>query len=174
MEVTIVAEDPDHDQLTLSASGLPDGATFQDAGGGKGVLRWVPRLDQAGAYQVGIMATDGALHNTLSVKVTVRQKSLAISGHIRDGDVFNPVQGATVVIQALKERSKQVTTDAKGFYLAEGFEPAVYEVRPAYQVEEGFVPTARKQVVIKFDPEFRQAIVSDQDLTGIDFTMYRR
>ena len=174
LAVAIVVEDPDHDQLTLSASGLPDGATFEDAGGGKGVLRWTPRFDQAGAYQAVVMATDGALHNTLSVKVTVRQKSLAITGHIRDGDLFNPVQGATVTIQALKERPKRVTTDANGFYLAEGFEPAVYEVRPNYQIDEGFVPTARKRVIITFDPTSREVIVSNQDLTGVDFTMYRK
>lgn len=47
---------------TLTAAGLPLGATFQDYGDGSGQFQWTPGFDQSGAYTVTFTAhgTDGS------------------------------------------------------------------------------------------------------------------
>jgi hypothetical protein len=45
--------------VTLSASGLPPGATFVDNGDGTGILRWLPAANQVGRYDVTFLADDG-------------------------------------------------------------------------------------------------------------------
>jgi len=58
---TVTAIDPDPgDVLTMSASPLPDGATFDAA---TGVFSWTPSYDQAGSYDVTFIASD-LIHDT--------------------------------------------------------------------------------------------------------------
>ena len=57
LSVTISAVDPKGLQVFLSASDLPDGATF-DAG--TGTLSWTPAESQQGAYSIGFTATNSA------------------------------------------------------------------------------------------------------------------
>ncbi|MEZ4708453.1 MAG: kelch repeat-containing protein [Caldilineaceae bacterium] len=58
MSLGVAASDPDGDALTLSATGLPTGATFEDNGNGAGALRWTPSFDDAGAHAITIQARD--------------------------------------------------------------------------------------------------------------------
>ncbi len=48
----IRAADIDSRSLTLSATGLPAGASFVDGGSGSGALQWTPGTDQVGLYPV--------------------------------------------------------------------------------------------------------------------------
>ena len=72
--VEIVASDPDDGALALGASPLPAGAGFTDRGDRTGFVEWAPRFDQAGAYSIGVTATDafGASTST-TVAVTVTE-----------------------------------------------------------------------------------------------------
>jgi len=45
--------------VTLSAIGLPEGATFTDQGDNTGVLTWTPAMDQLGRYLVTFRGDDG-------------------------------------------------------------------------------------------------------------------
>ncbi len=56
--VNVSASDPDGDGLSLAASNLPTGATFNDAGNGTGTLAWTPGYNQAGNFTVTVTATD--------------------------------------------------------------------------------------------------------------------
>jgi hypothetical protein len=56
LEFTVTASDPDFNNLTLSASNLPTGATFNPS---TGVFTWTPTFDDAGAYPgIEFTATD--------------------------------------------------------------------------------------------------------------------
>lgn len=55
---TASAPDPDGEMVNLSATGLPDGATFVDAMSNRADFRWLPRYDQAGDYSVTLEADD--------------------------------------------------------------------------------------------------------------------
>ena len=63
LSVPVTATDANGTTPALSASPLPPGAEFADAGNGSGRFEWTPMAGQAGRYRVGISATDG-LHNT--------------------------------------------------------------------------------------------------------------
>ncbi|MDX2031250.1 MAG: putative Ig domain-containing protein [Blastocatellia bacterium] len=72
----VSATDPDAGQtVTLSASGLPSGATFVAAAGAAGrVFSWTPSFTQAGSYTVSFTATDNGappLSTTRTVQISV-------------------------------------------------------------------------------------------------------
>ncbi|MCD6506679.1 tandem-95 repeat protein, partial [Candidatus Poribacteria bacterium] len=54
LEFTVSAIDPDKDDLSFSAEGLPDGAKFED-----GVFTWTPTYEQAGTYSITFIVSDG-------------------------------------------------------------------------------------------------------------------
>src|SRR5262249_14466484 len=72
LTVDVTASDPDGDAITsLTATGLPTGATFTAAGDNlTGALHWTPSYSQAGSYSVTFTATN-ALTGTSSSFVTV-------------------------------------------------------------------------------------------------------
>jgi hypothetical protein len=55
---TIMAMDADGDPVTITAMGVPMGATFTDLGGGDATFRWVPGFNQAGSYPLTVTASD--------------------------------------------------------------------------------------------------------------------
>lgn len=55
LSFTVTANDPDADSVTLAASGLPTGATFDT---GTGAFSWTPDYTQAGTYSVTFTVTD--------------------------------------------------------------------------------------------------------------------
>ncbi len=66
LSFNVVAPDPDHDSLTLTASSLPNGATFTAA-----TFTWKPSVGQAGNYSVKFRAFDGMDSDLVSVLITV-------------------------------------------------------------------------------------------------------
>ena len=80
---SVSASDPDGQQITYSASGLPDGATFAD-----GVFRWTPSYEQAGAYSVTFSAGDGAATDVETVALTVE--------HVNRAPVLSAIANQTV------------------------------------------------------------------------------
>jgi hypothetical protein len=69
LSFTVSATDPDGEAVTLSASGLPTGATFDAT---TGTFSFTPSLGQAGAYTVTFTATDskgGASSKTVALTI---------------------------------------------------------------------------------------------------------
>ncbi|HVL48737.1 MAG TPA: PKD domain-containing protein [Candidatus Thermoplasmatota archaeon] len=77
LRIDVSASDPDGDALALSAFVLPRGATFVDNLDGTGVFLWTPALDQAGPYDIVFQATDGALKDEETVRITVANTNQA-------------------------------------------------------------------------------------------------
>jgi len=75
---TVEATDPDGDELTYSASGLPAGASFDPV---TRTFSWTPDYTQAGEYTVTFTASDGDKWYSLSasqdVTITVRDVTVA-------------------------------------------------------------------------------------------------
>lgn len=68
---TVAATDPDGDAITLSAMGMPSGATFNPA---TGAFSWTPGYPSVGVYTPTFIATDNGVpvaSSTLDVVITV-------------------------------------------------------------------------------------------------------
>ena len=70
IEFTISATDFDGDQLSYSASNLPDGASFNPD---TQTFSWTPRYDQTGVYTVHFEVSDGQSTDSEDVTITVNQ-----------------------------------------------------------------------------------------------------
>lgn len=69
LQFTVSATDPDNDPLTLSASNLPTGATFNAT---TGVLSWTPSYSQSGSYTgVHFEVSDGNASDTEDITIIV-------------------------------------------------------------------------------------------------------
>ena len=82
LSFTIMAMDADGDPVTITAMGLPMGATFTDLGGGDATFTWVPGFDQAGMYPITITAMDdrgGSASEGMSVNVTEIARATALA-----------------------------------------------------------------------------------------------
>ncbi|WP_235269732.1 putative Ig domain-containing protein [Methanosarcina mazei] len=66
----ISAKDADGDRLTLSASGLPEGSSFNRTSGN---FTWTPAVGQAGVYTITFKVCDGYLTDFENVTVTVNK-----------------------------------------------------------------------------------------------------
>ncbi len=68
---TVTVQDPDLDPITLSAEGLPSGATFDPA---TGAFEWTPGPQHRGDHVVVFTASDGDLVASAAVTLTVVQQ----------------------------------------------------------------------------------------------------
>jgi hypothetical protein len=68
----ITAADAEGDTLVYSASGLPDGATFDPD---TRTFSWTPRYDQAGDYTVHFEVSDGEFTDSEDIVITVTRFS---------------------------------------------------------------------------------------------------
>lgn len=66
----ISAKDADGDRLTLSASGLPEGSSFNRT---SGAFSWTPAVGQAGVYTITFKVSDGYLTDSENATVTVNK-----------------------------------------------------------------------------------------------------
>ena len=78
----VQAIDPNGDPVTLSATNLPDGATFEPGLAGSpatGVFTWLPSYDQAGDYNLAFTATSGSppLSSSETITITVEDVNRA-------------------------------------------------------------------------------------------------
>ncbi len=71
LSFTITASDPDGTIPSLSAVGLPTGASFTDSANGVGLFEWTPPLADTGQYGVIFIASDGSLSDSELVMITV-------------------------------------------------------------------------------------------------------
>jgi len=88
---TVIATDPDLDNLALSTSALPLGAIFTDLGDGTGVFRWTPMPEQEGNYNLIFTVTD----NGNPVATDFEEITITV-GNVNMPPVLNPI-GAQLV-----------------------------------------------------------------------------
>jgi len=75
LSFTVSGSDPDGDNLTYSASNLPQGATFDSA---TRTFSWTPTYDQAGIYNnVHFEVSDGTAKNSEDITITVNNVNRA-------------------------------------------------------------------------------------------------
>lgn len=67
LSFNVIASDPDGDKVTLTASNLPSGASFNSS-----TFTWPTIRGQAGVYFVTFTANDGSLSSFIKVQITVR------------------------------------------------------------------------------------------------------
>ncbi len=82
LRFSVIATDANNDNLTLSASNLPAGATFSisinQPGHIEGILNWVPTAAQQGNYTVGLQASDGKLTDNGQVNIVVTTRPATV------------------------------------------------------------------------------------------------
>ncbi|AKB69077.1 hypothetical protein MSMAL_2534 [Methanosarcina mazei LYC] len=83
----ISAKDADGDRLTLSASGLPEGASFNRT---SGAFAWTPAVGQTGVYTIAFKVSDGYLTDSENVTVTVNKLN-----NPPVIDFFEPINGSS-------------------------------------------------------------------------------
>lgn len=90
LDLPIAATDPDGDAITLSASGMPSFASFQDHGNGSGTLTLAPGFNHAGVYPgLTVTATAGGLSANRTFTIVVRDVQPVIRAGFRIGTVWN-------------------------------------------------------------------------------------
>ena len=77
------ATDPGGTTVTLTANGLPQGATFVDNGGGTGTFTWRPSISQSGEYTITFIASDGNGQGSQTVLITVEGQAVVLPMIIR-------------------------------------------------------------------------------------------
>jgi hypothetical protein len=75
----LLADDPDADPLTITASSLPEGATFTKINEGVSALRWSPTAAQAGDYTVSFTVSDGLLTDRRTIVITITTDATLIA-----------------------------------------------------------------------------------------------
>ena len=72
LSFTVTASDPDGDPVALSASAVPEGATFTDHGNNTGTFSWTPGSTQSGSHVVAFSGNDGhGATGTATTAITV-------------------------------------------------------------------------------------------------------
>lgn len=66
LSFSITATDEDNDTVTITASNLPTGSTFEN-----GSFNWTPGFDQSGSTTVSFVASDGTDQTTLDVAISI-------------------------------------------------------------------------------------------------------
>lgn len=84
----VEATDPDADSLTLTAAGLPAGATFSS-----GTFSWKPTVGQAGNYSVKFKVSDGRDSDLVATLVTVGNVAVPPALTVK---ITSPIHDTTV------------------------------------------------------------------------------
>ncbi|MGQ9609334.1 MAG: choice-of-anchor D domain-containing protein [bacterium] len=129
---TVIARDADpEDIITLSASALPNNATFNTS---TGVFTFTPNYNQAGVYSITFTASDGALSSSIKVKITVID--------VNRPPVLDPIGNKTVnenseliiVLSATDPDGDLITYSASGIPTGATFNPELrtFKWKPGY------------------------------------------
>jgi len=112
---TVVATDGDGDVLTYSATGLPNGATFNAA---TGAFAWTPSYTQAGVYTVVFKANDGTVDSDpLTVTITVNDVNRTPTISLNPAGPFTVAEGQLLtfdVVASDPDTDNTLTLSASG------------------------------------------------------------
>ena len=119
---TVSATDPDGEAVTLSASGMPAGATFEAA---TGAFSWTPTFEQAGTYAgVTFTATDpGLLEDSEAITITVADTNRAPSLAAIGDKAVDEAATLTFTISATDPDGDTVTYSATNLPAGASFDP---------------------------------------------------
>src|SRR6185436_7946654 len=84
----VSAADVEDRIVTLTATGLPDGATFVDHGDNTGTFSWTPAFSAFGPYDVSFHADDGAGQTDSSVTRIMVNGTTSLFVDSAPGDVI--------------------------------------------------------------------------------------
>jgi uncharacterized protein YjdB len=101
LEFTVNGSDSDGDEIVISATGLPTGATFDAATGN---FAWTPDINQAGTYNVTFNISDGALSDSREITIEVQDidNQQHVTGVTLDRhEVIMSVSGAAITLNAV-------------------------------------------------------------------------
>ena len=80
---TVRAVDPRGETVTLTAEGLPFGATFKNNGDGTGTFTWRPSISQGGEHTIIFIASDGQGQGSQTVVITVEGQAVVLPMIVR-------------------------------------------------------------------------------------------
>lgn len=110
LNFTVTASDADGDDVTLSSSALPSGATFNAT---SGTFSWTPTDTQSGEYSVTFTASDGDVSTSQTISITVVDGNVApVIDPIADVDA-NETEPIQIVVSATDPNGDPVTLGAE-------------------------------------------------------------
>ena len=121
LQFTVNATDAEGDTLTYSASGLPEGASFNAA---TKTFSWTPNYSQAGTYTVTFVVNDGKISASKDVRITVTNANTApVFDSIADKSV-NEGELLQFTVNATDAEGDTLTYSASGLPAGASFNAA--------------------------------------------------
>ncbi|MGD9210900.1 MAG: Ig domain-containing protein [Desulfobacteraceae bacterium] len=124
VEFTVVATDPDNDNVTLSAQNIPLGASFDAI---SGIFSWIPDYLQKGFYEITFTATDnGDPVESSEMDVSITVNNICNSTQLTD-DLIDEIEASSLpnnVINSYLANLKKVNT----FIEKDKIKPAVNQL----------------------------------------------
>lgn len=156
LQFTVTASDPDGDNLTYNATGLPSGATFDTIT--TRTFEWTPNYAQAGLYSVTFSVSDGSLSSSETVPITVNDviTTYSIQGKVTENGTG--LGGVTITLSG--SSSVTATTASDGTYSFTVMADGSYTITPSLN---GYT----------FTPANRLLTVAGADAKDQDFSATR-
>ncbi len=135
---TVTATDPEGMPVTITAAGLPTGASF--AGN---VFTWTPSYTQAGIYTITLTASDGTLSTSQTVSITVLNVDTApVFSGFNSAYTINEAQPLVFPINAADPEGMPVTLTVSGIPTGASFTGNTFSWTPSYTQAGVYVVTA--------------------------------
>ncbi len=120
LQLILIASDPDGDNLTYSATGVPEGAEFDPA---TQTFNWIPNYNRAGSYTVTFRVSDGSLTVSRDVVITVKQVNLLPEMVSIGNQTVNEGQSLQFTVSAADPDGNILTYSATGVPEGASFDP---------------------------------------------------
>lgn len=168
LSLTLAASDPDGDNLSFTASGLPAGASLTDHGDRTATLAWMPQPGQVGSYPVTITVTDDGLppksdSEQITINVTADAGQTAVlcsrlgnnTGRLPDEDVFRfeGMQGEQVVVT--------LTPNPNGSYSAGGAYLSLFRRNAHLATDRSVLPNQITMTLAVTSRYYRVSVMED-------------
>lgn len=150
----VTATDPDGDELSLSASGLPANASFTDAGDGTGTFEWTPTYGEAGNYSVSFTVTDSDLSDTTTTSIGV-EGAVTLEIEMRHSAV-SPTEDPRVEASLVNEATGEPLANVEVTLTAYWADSASEEIR--FEQEESGRTTSNGEALITLDRDVQDLV----------------
>jgi len=119
---TVIANDLDGDVVTLSVTGLPQGATFGTLGSSEGfaagLFSWIPLFNQAGTYYVKFTASDPYNDVSETIKIEVHSLSSSYASYMSGSERGSSQPNAMVKTKSTSHKNPYGKTAAQQINVA--------------------------------------------------------
>ena len=157
LNFTVTGNDPDGDTLTYSATGLPQGSSFDAT---TRIFSWTPTNTQSGSYNVTFMISDSDLSASETVSIVVNYVVVGQSHSILGKVTENSLGLGSVTITLSGASSATTTTASDGSYSFSSLSDGGYTITPSLN---GYT----------FTPANRSVTIAGADAAGQDFSAKR-